>query len=153
ANDDCAGAIALAVNGDSTCTVVTPGTTAGATESMAAAPCTGTSDDDVWISFVATSTNHQISLLNVVALVGTSTDMFFQVLSGSRGQRSYLVCSDAYSAVLDGSASGDTYFIRVYSVASTSRQTFDICLEIPPAPPFNDDCVKATALVVGGVFS
>src|SRR5690606_48283 len=72
ANDNCDGAVSLTVNADYACGTVTAGTTVGATQSMAATPCFGTPNDDVWFSFEATSTAHRISLTNIVAVSGTS---------------------------------------------------------------------------------
>src|SRR5690606_11537085 len=114
ANDDCANAISLTVNPDLNCGSVTAGHTAGATQSMAATPCFGTPDDDVWYSFVATSTSHAILLSNVT----NSTDMYFQVLSGACGSLTSVVCSDPNSTTLTGLTVGNTYYIRVYTYGS-----------------------------------
>jgi len=147
-NDNCAGAISLTVNPDSNCTSITNGTTVNATESQADNndPCAGINDDDVWYSFVATATSHIISLSNVVAVTGTSTDMYFQVLNGTCGSLTSLLCSDNNSTTISNLTVGSTYLVRVYSNGSTSRQTFDICVGIPPSPPTNDTCAGAIAL-------
>src|SRR5690606_22611715 len=84
ANDNCANAVALTVNADLSCGVVTAGNTLGATYSgiTMVAPCSTSAvgDDDVWYSFVATSTAHQVSLTNIVSTGTTSTtDAYFQV--------------------------------------------------------------------------
>ena len=58
ANDNCAAAILLTSN---TACINTAGTVQNATNSgVGVAPCTGTPDDDVWYSFVTTSTYHPI---------------------------------------------------------------------------------------------
>src|SRR5690606_1738759 len=152
-NDDCAGAIELTVNPDMTCTTVTSGTTAGATQSMAATPCFGNPDDDVWFSFVATNTKHFISISNVVTLMGTSTDMYFQVLSGSCDSTTNLLCSDPNDNNVSGLTVGETYFIRVWSYGNTSRNSFNICIKTPPPPATNDDCGSAITLTVNDDLS
>ncbi|MFL9842834.1 T9SS type A sorting domain-containing protein [Flavobacterium rhizosphaerae] len=148
ANDDCSGAIALTVNPDLTCTNSTQATTAGATQSMAADPCYGTPDDDVWFSFVATNNAHTITISDVAAVIGSSTDMYFQVLSGSCGTTTSLLCSDPNSAIASGLTTGNTYYVRVYSYGATSMDTFTICVGTPPPPPVNDDCTGAIAITV-----
>ncbi|WP_299182097.1 choice-of-anchor J domain-containing protein [uncultured Chryseobacterium sp.] len=149
ANDDCANAISLTVNPDLNCGSVTAGHTAGATQSMAATPCFGTPDDDVWYSFVATSTSHAILLSNVT----NSTDMYFQVLSGACGSLTSVVCSDPNSTTLTGLTVGDTYYIRVYTYGSGNYAGFNICVGTPPPPPANDECAGAVALTVGTSFA
>ncbi|MGE4514865.1 MAG: hypothetical protein AB7E26_13795, partial [Chryseobacterium sp.] len=86
ANDNCSSAVALTVNPDLSCATITPGNTLGASMSMAATPCSGNPDDDVWYSFVATGASHVVTLSNIVS-TGTTTasDMYFQVLSGTCG--------------------------------------------------------------------
>ncbi|WP_312902530.1 T9SS type A sorting domain-containing protein [Chryseobacterium taichungense] len=152
ANDECATAIALTVNPDLNCGTVTSGYTIGATDSGTAPdPCYGTPDDDVWFSFVATSTNHRISLLNVQS-VGSEpddTDTYFQVFSGGCGALSSVYCSDPSSGTLTGLTPGETYLVRVYSYYGTgSNQSFDICVGTLPPPPANDECSTAIALTV-----
>lgn len=144
-NDDCAGAISLTQN--ATCTP-TSGTTFGATQSMAASPCFGTPDDDVWFSFVATGTTAEINISNAVAVTGTSVDMYFQVLSGTCAGLTSILCSDPNSNLATGLTIGNTYYIRVYTYFATSTASFDICVNNPPAPPANDDCGAALNLPV-----
>ncbi|MDN3694089.1 Ig-like domain-containing protein [Chryseobacterium tructae] len=83
-NDDCSAAVTLAVNPDMSCGSTTAGTTLSATDSgIAPDPCYGDPDDDVWYKFTATHSSHIVSLKNVQpAGTGTSSDIYFQVLSG-----------------------------------------------------------------------
>ncbi|HEX8563459.1 MAG TPA: T9SS type A sorting domain-containing protein [Flavobacterium sp.] len=148
ANDSCDAAVALTVNSDLNCTVTTAGTTQYATQSMAATPCGGTPDDDVYYSFVATGAMHQVSLTGITAVEGTGTDMYFQVLSGACGALTSVQCSDDNTATITGLTAGSTYFIRVYSWGSTMRATFNICVGSFPPPPANDDAAGAIALTV-----
>ncbi|WP_449387984.1 choice-of-anchor J domain-containing protein [Chryseobacterium lineare] len=150
ANDECTGAIALTVNPDLNCTSVGSGNTLSATTSMAATPCSGNPDDDVWFSFVATGTSHVVTLSNVVS-TGTSTasDMYFQVLSGTCGSLTSVLCSDPNSSTLTGLTPGQTYYVRVYTFSGAGYNTsFNICIGTPPPPPANDDCAGAVTLTV-----
>lgn len=154
ANDECTGAIAVTVNSDLNCGSVTPGTVAGATASATdATACFGTEDDDVWFSFVATSTTHAISLTNVA---GSTTDMYHSLWTGDCGALVLVPgsCSDANASEPTGLTVGDTYYIRVNTYTATGGQdsTFNVCVGTNPPPPANDECAGAIALTPGGVF-
>ena len=154
-NDECSGAYVVTVNPDASCGSVTSGSLSGATGSAVdATSCFGTEDDDVWFSFVATSTAQPISLTNIV---GSTTDMFHSLWSGDCVGLTLVPgsCSDADSSTPTGLTVGDTYYIRVYSYTATPLQntTFDVCVGTPPPAPANDDCSGAIALTAGSVFS
>ena len=155
-NDDCSGSIALTVNSDLGCTSVTPSTINGATASTTdATSCFGTEDDDVWFSFVATATTHQISLLNVT---GSTTDLYHSLWTGADCANLTLVantCSDANTSLPTGLVIGQTYYLRVYSWTATTGQTsvFDVCIGTLPPPPANDDCSTAVVLTPGATFN
>jgi len=141
ANDDCGGSISLTPSMSGTCTG-TAGTVAGATQSQAACLGSSTADDDVWYSFVATQTNHNVVLSTV------TWDMVTEVFSGSCGTLTSIACSDPDITNLSGLTIGDTYYLRVYSKSSWQRGTFNVCIASPPPPPGNDNCSGATALTV-----
>jgi gliding motility-associated-like protein len=131
-NDNCDGAIFAPVNSSLQCQQVTPGTITAATASLTPpiAPCIGTADDDVWFQFIASNTYLNISLLNVVGY----TNLNFAVYSGVCGTLTQRYCSAANSLnlTLNGLTLGQTYFIRVYSNASTPQtSTFDLCITTP----------------------
>lgn len=147
ANDNCSGAVALTVNAGNTCTVTTAGTSVSATQSQAA--CTGTADDDVWYSFVATAGTHQVTVTP-----GTLSDAVLQVFSGSCAGLTSLICQDATfgataeSATISGLVVGNTYYVRVYSFGGAGNQgTFTMCVTTP-TPITNDNCSGAISLVV-----
>ncbi len=150
ANDDCSGAESLTINPDTSCTVVTPGTIAGATASgVDGAACGGTEDDDVWYSFVAENPSQIVSLNNVA---GSTTDLYHSLWSGDCGTLTLVPnsCSDANTSTPSGLVIGQTYYLRVYSFGATPLQnsTFDVCIGTPPAAPVNDECDGAIALSV-----
>ncbi len=160
ANDNCATATSLTVNADLNCGVKTAGYTYLATASTdVLTPCTGTADDDVWYSFVATGTTHVVSLTNVVSLGTTvSTSLYLQVLSGTCGALTSVLCdtSAASPALLTGLTAGNTYYARVYNSAAGSTvnaNSFDICVGTPPPPPANDICGGAVTITPGATFA
>jgi hypothetical protein len=149
-NDECSTAVSLTVNTDYNCGTVTAGTVLAATNSGVDV-CAGTEDDDVWYSFVATSTAHRVSLLNIV---GNTTNMYHAVYDsapGCGGLTTAIVCSDADTSNLTGLTIGNTYYVQVYTYTATGNRntTFNICIGTPPPPPANDLCVNATNLPCG----
>lgn len=152
ANDECAAAVALTVNPDPNCTSVTAGTIASATDSGVNV-CGGTEDDDVWYSFVATSTSHIVSLTNIT---GGTLDLYHAVYDAAAGcgaLTTALTCSDPNTSTTSGLTIGNTYFVQVYSWTATAGQTsaFDICVSTPA--PANDECASAVPLTLGVLVS
>jgi hypothetical protein len=151
-NDNCANAIpfpAIPTNG--TCSNLTNQYTSGATNSNVtpSGACTfnsGTPDDDVWFSFVATTTSHILS----ATYVSGNTDVYWQVFSGScSGTMTSLLCTDNNSGgTITGLTIGQTYYVRLYTWSSTGSTTQNICISAPPPPPSNDNCAGATAFPV-----
>ena len=79
-NDDPYSATMLTSN--TSCSVVSSTTlTATDTTNPIAAGCSGSADDDVWFSFVATSTNHTITVTD-----GSLTDSVIELFTGSCGR-------------------------------------------------------------------
>lgn len=147
ANDNCSGAIAIVPAAGATCTTPVSGTTSLATASTEVAPdCGGTTtDDDVWYSFVATSTTHLVSLSNI------SEDMVLAVYSGTCGSLTELGCADDPEQIpLTGLTIGSTYYCRVWTYSSGDVGTFDICVADVPPPAANDECANAIALSISG---
>ncbi len=131
ANDDCSGAIMLDVN--LTCEPV-QGDVTGATQSIPAIDCngfTGSANDDVWYSFVATSPNATITV------DGTDTlDAVIELLEGGCGGLVSLACSDntfgggVEEITTTDLLTGNTYYVRVYDwyAGYPVAPTFDICI-------------------------
>ncbi|MDF2436228.1 MAG: hypothetical protein K0Q95_604 [Bacteroidota bacterium] len=144
ANNNCSGATALTVN--AAC-VNTASTSVGATQSSIG--CSGTADDDVWFSFVATN-----SVQTVTVDPSSSMDPVVQLYSGSCAALTSLYCMDngftngneVINAV--GLTPGNTYFVRVYDYyTATGGAAFDICVTgTPTAVPTNDEPCSAIAL-------
>lgn len=146
-NDNCPGAISLTVSPPGECNTVT-GTLNYGTQSSAG--CSGTANNDVWYSFVATATTHMIEVQG-----NTLMDAVVQLYSGSCGSLSSLVCQDVTNTgeketiMQTGLTIGNTYFIRVYDYFNRipTDGTFTICVS---RPPVNDECAGAISLTVGG---
>lgn len=148
-NDECSTAIELTVNPDLNGANMTFGYNLGATDSgLMPYPCDGLPNNDVWFKFTATATTQRISLHDVQSIGEYySTDIDFQVLGGSCGSLSSIVCSDFTSSLVSGLTVGETYYIRVYSFwGSGNAQRFNICLGTLPPAPANDDCLGALAV-------
>ena len=154
ANDECDNAVALTVNPDDQCGATTAGTTAGGTASPQTDDVTGTPNDDVWYSFVATDTEHIVSLLNATNVGGgTSTDLGMGLYDGTGGCAGLVLVddSDPEVATFSGLTVGTTYILRVYSWSTTAQAIdFDVCVGTLPPPPSNDDCANAIALTDAG---
>ena len=131
ANDDCAGAIML--TGAVDC-VLTDGTTASATESQPADSCNGylgIANDDVWYSFVATSTEMTVSVTG-----GTGFDAVVELFEGACGALTEIGCADAtVNAGLEevsqsGLTVGSAYLVRLfhYGTANPADAGFTICV-------------------------
>lgn len=133
-NDNCGGAVSLtpAASGSGTCTT-TNGTTFGATASPQTS-CTGIADDDVWYTFVANNTTHQVTTDGVAGF-----NAVVQVMSGScAGALTSVQCINnsgdggVETASLTGLTIGAAYYVRVYHSASgagfNGANSFTICI-------------------------
>lgn len=153
-NDNCNTAPTLTVNSGTSCTTPSNGTTLGANQSLVA--CAGTADDDVWFSFVATSTVQTITVTP-----GTMIDAVLQVYSGSCTGLTSLACVDATSGSsiettdVSGLTIGTTYYVRVHSYGNgTGQGTFTVCATTPCSTPTDPGTISAsvtTTVVNDGV--
>lgn len=153
ANNECSAATPLFVNLGATCDSVTVGTITGATNSSQANACSGTVNNDVWYSFVATMTAHYIT---VTPLNESPLNYYHTVYGGTcASPGTPLRCSDPDQSIVTGLIPGNTYYVRVYSTSSVPAgmvSDFSICVTCPPTPPINDECVNATTLSINDDF-
>jgi uncharacterized repeat protein (TIGR03803 family) len=144
ANDSCNGAIALTINNDNVCNIITTGTSVDASQSMPG--CIGNADDDVWYKFVATAVTHKIAVYatNTNGILNPNTELF----SGTCGSLTSIHCSNQNKFVKNGLTIGATYYLRVYSNSNdaTSQGNFTICITKPVV--LNDNCSGAVPLPV-----
>ncbi|HRG59608.1 MAG TPA: GEVED domain-containing protein [Bacteroidia bacterium] len=144
ANDECSGALPAVWN--TTCNPVT-GTVDNATQSLVG--CSGTANDDVWYSFVATNTT------GVIEVAGSASfDPVIEVFDACAGTS--LFCFDANfgpgtieSGIMTGLTIGNTYYVRIYDaeLGIPATTSFTLCIYDIPPPPVNDDCSGAIAMV------
>ncbi|CAG5080498.1 PKD-like domain-containing protein [Parvicella tangerina] len=145
-SDGCSGATSLPVTAN--CSSPTAGTTTGATQTITG--CVGTADDDVWYTFTATSTTHEITVDGAAGF-----DAVVQLFSGSCSTLVSLGCQDqsfdggVETIYASGLTIGNTYTIRVYDYyAGSGTGNFTICVTEGTPPPSNDACSNATPLTV-----
>ncbi len=139
ANDDCADAIPVAVN---TWCNLSYYTGIGGTESLPGLTCngfTGDAGDDIWFSFVATSSNMTIGAQGSEdgdGDVNTGYDAVIELFTGACGSGTSFGCADA---TLGGEAEelpatgltiGTTYYFRVYDwyAAPWPDHTVGVCV-------------------------
>lgn len=126
ANDEPCNAIAAVVNPSTVCTSVTNGWCIGATQTQAG--CLGTADDDVWFSFVALSSSHDIAMTNISG----TTDLVQELFSGTCGSLTSEGCYNSNSSSYTSLTVGATYYVRIYTWSSTGSNTsLDLCITSP----------------------
>jgi hypothetical protein len=141
-NDECTGAVAVAVNTDATFNLAVNGTTAGSTQSTASMiPCTPIADDDVWFKFTAPSTGTiQVNVSNA-----TQT-MFVGVYSGNCGLLTSRKCIYGSGDTVLGLTPNSTYYLRVMTQNSNVSSAFTLALRSIAAPITNTTCATAATL-------
>jgi len=104
-----------------------------------------------WMKFVATDTSARI---DTNASAGNS-DSLLAVYDGTCGAFVELACDDdsgnglLSSLCVDGLVVGNTYYIQVASFSAGDVGSTTVTVECPcPAPPANDDCEDAEALML-----
>jgi hypothetical protein len=139
--DNCNIAIPLTVN--ATC-VPTAGSVAGMTQSILAGICGGTANEDIWYSFVATATSHDV-------ILDADFDAVLEVRSGACNGVNIACADNNLSAGIEqlnltGLSVGNTYFVRIWSwsAAVETNPGFDICVTLA-APPY-DPCASIPAI-------
>tara|TARA_R110002049_G_C9161782_1_gene561046 strand:+ start:671 stop:4336 length:3666 start_codon:yes stop_codon:yes gene_type:complete len=130
-NDDCLGAFAVTVENeiaDFASATQIQGSIAAATDSGVAA-CAGTSNDDVWYSFVATSADINIDVTD-------DFDGVIELFSGECGSLVSVECDDYDSTFGNPRISrtdfvvGETYLLRVFYYYATTSSASEFTLAI-----------------------
>lgn len=164
ANDNCSAATLLTPA--STCVGGAGGSQAGgnlanATNSgIAAGPCGGNPDDDVWYRFVAGNASQLINVTGIGSAIavngsGSGGSLLMEVFSSSdntcTGTLTNIVCGTPVGTSLAAQSNsfipGNTYFVRLYSTNSVSHSNnagFTICVTNPPV---NDNCAGAVSVI------
>jgi len=130
ANDECTGAIDIAVNQNTNCLQTVLGSVAFATGSTQANSCGGTiDDDDVWFKFTATTTSHYITILGVNYTTAPA-NINLALYTGTCGNLTQFgTCFTANNNTATGLTIGQTYYIRAYSTGTAASTTrFELCV-------------------------
>ena len=155
ANDECAGAIPLALGAP------TAFDTTSASTSAPAWPCAGGGGSDIWFSYTTTSSD----LVTVSTCDNATYDTAIEIFSGDCGNLVPVICNDdgagctgfTSTAIASGLTSGTDLFIRIGGFAGavgtgtvTLTTSPDPCTTTTPdAFEDNDDCASAAALTPG----
>ncbi|MCF6407207.1 T9SS type A sorting domain-containing protein [Chitinophaga filiformis] len=153
ANDECRGAVALAVNKNGTNTLNYNGTLGYSTQSMAGCIDYGLMACDVWYKFTAASATHTINLTPT-----SFDDYILEAFSGSCDQLTSLACvnntglNEKEVVVLNNLVPGQNYYIRVYGGAgwSSPSKTFNISINSNTVTIPNDECSGAINIPTTG---
>lgn len=119
ANDNCTGAIALTINASNI-----TGTFEGATQSIAAIDCagsTGNADEDVWYKFTTTTAGNY----RIVADGGDPLDLVLDLRSGACDGTN-IACADTIDNIeylTSTLAANTTYYLRIYDYTAYSGLT------------------------------
>jgi gliding motility-associated-like protein len=130
ANDECTGAIDIAVNQNTNCLQTVLGSVAFATGSIQANSCGGTiDDDDVWFKFTATATSHYITILGENYTTAPA-NINLALYTGTCGNLTQFgTCFTANNNTATGLTIGQTYYIRAYSTGTAASTTrFELCV-------------------------
>ncbi len=155
-NDECLNATPVTINPGQDCIPAnlahgyTYGGTASAQPTNVGTGC-GTTEDDIWFSFVAGPSGSQtINFTNLVA-TPASAKINHSVFSGTCDALTQLYCSTALSSNATGLTPGQTYYVRAYTLGSNPAQRveFDLCITSPPA---NDNCANAQEVGVNPIW-
>ncbi len=134
-NDECVDAISVPIS-TVLCDNTVSGTLAQSTNSNSF-QCFGDSPgfSDVWFSFVATETTHNIKTLNTS---GANSRVFHAVIDAQTYNcgniTDAIYCTDSTEGQATGLIIGNTYFIQVYTDTANSTETFDVCVSTISSP-------------------
>ncbi len=154
-NDYCGNAVALNVYGQ-TCTSSTTGDVNGATQSTAPIACggyTSTTAKDVWFTFVATATTH-----NITVVPSSGFDAVIDLRTACPGTS--INCADVgggegTTEILQatGLTIGSTYYVRVYDYTGASNPptttSFTICITTPCSQPVKPTITGSHSICAG----
>jgi hypothetical protein len=140
ANDECAGATPLIIPLDGSC-VTGEALTTWATLS-GIFPC-GNNENDVWFSFVMpeNETSIVVSFSPDTRLDEQGVEFF----TGECGNLTSVFCVEDYlfeSLKATNLIPGQLYYVRTFT-GDPRFFDYNICLQLPPAPPANDECPEA----------
>ena len=151
-NDDCAGAVNLAVN--SACSSI-PGTLSAAHPSSIplGGSCPGSLVADVWYKFQAVNNTATVTLGGVGAGI---TNPRIEVLTGTCAGFSTVACGSSSLTMAGTLTAGTTYYVRVYASGGfppVANSNFTICItsSLLPTVRYGNSYVNISKKTTGGV--
>lgn len=155
ANDECSGAIPVATEAFGlSCSSATTASTTGATQSLPNPSCTTTdNNDDIWYSFTANTTSVIIRFSNATLTTSSGNmNLAFALYNGAcpSGTTTFQCYTNTGSSsgyqIVNGLVTGNTYYIRFWSLGINNYGNFNFCIQDIPPPPVNDDCNGAIVI-------
>lgn len=132
-------------------------TTGSATRSALNPTCNADNDDDVWFKF--TCPNHAVNIYPEEGVLITSGDfanLGMEIIDAGTGISQSCVANYGVGSITSFvGVPGAVYFIRIWTMGTTDRAVFSLCLQDGyDVKPSNDTCANAIDLIVGsGVCS
>jgi len=140
-NDECINAIQAPVNVGTDCIDSFDVNFLGATNSNDGTNCTGTSTNDVWYQFTATSSTHVLSVNNIQ---GNPTTIYSVLYSGNCAGGLLLVECDTFNFgttanTYNNLIVGNTYYLKFYTNTQPATTSFTACILklLPPITTSN----------------
>lgn len=153
-NDECNNPIEVPVNDTEECIDVTAITFEGATVSDQDDDCADNNSGDIWYSFVALGTVHEIELVNPTPLA-TSTvfdDVVISLYDGTCDNLTLLQCTSVNNILVTDLEPGATYLIRITDNSTASNDIgFDLCINTPELPD-NQDSFECAIITINSDF-
>ncbi|MGH1383211.1 leucine-rich repeat domain-containing protein [Kordia sp.] len=133
-NDECVDAIDIPIS-NVLCNTTVAGTLLQASDSNVF-QCFGNTDfSDVWYSFVATETTHNVKILNTS---GSNSRVFHAVIDAQTytcgNITDAIYCTDSTEGQATNLTIGNKYFVQVYTDVANSTETFDVCVSTTSSP-------------------
>ena len=161
-NDECTGAITLAVSQNGSCTY-TAASAMGATKSVNIQPsCTTTgNDDDVWFKFTTSvnglyKINYNILSTKFYSTPTLGTELYMgncSSLTPVSGTCTNAFGSDGIGSTVVFLAANSTYYLRMWTTGNVPLATFSLCVEAPTSCPFPTDLSNSALTGVSATFN
>ncbi|SFU48608.1 gliding motility-associated C-terminal domain-containing protein [Pustulibacterium marinum] len=140
-NDECNNPIEVPVNATEDCTQVTTVSFEGATVSGETSECADNNSGDIWYSFVALGTTHEIEMINPTPLATTTVydDVVLTLYDGTCGDLTMIYCTSVNNILATDLEPGSTYLLRIIDNTTAVNNTgFDLCINTPELPANQD---------------
>lgn len=163
-NNTCESAEVLTESSSGNCTFFASGNTLGASYAPSNFEDCSFHDEDVWYTFIATSTYYEFEIIPTNADFNDSdynAVLYNNINDCSTGgdvDNIYCAFNDIDEAtVFYGLEIGSTYYLRITMNRSSFEDgldaSFDLCISIPPPPPTNNNCMDAIPIETGMTYT